>query len=492
MGEDGTTVFAEMSGAGLPCTGGRRAHWWGLGLAAGLLLGLLRPAGAQEPSPPLVLAFYYLWYDETTWTPARVPDIPLEPYVSRDPQAMARHIQQARSAGIDALLAAWYGPEGESNQTEPNLRTLLDQAAAANYRIGLLFETDSPFLPDLDATRRALVHAQTVHAAHPAYLRVQGRPVLFFWRVSRWPVDTWRQLRAEVDPSQGALWIAEGVDPAYLAVFDGLYLYSNTWNPPTDLDYTNRKFARLVAQAGERLGASKRWVATVMPGYDDTRTGRANAFVRDREGGAYYAASWQAAMASHPAWIVITSFNEWPEGTYIEPSQAYGRLYLDLTAEWAARFKAQASTPGQVRGASVAPVEDAAQAPAPTPAPTPTPTEPTAVVAVHLLNLRDGPSTVYPVRAIMGQGQALPVIGRPPLELPWWQVRYRGQPGWAYGPYLRLTGPVDRVPVAIPPGVDLRARLQSRLRPSPVAWLVAQLGGRAGDERARLRWGSGP
>ncbi len=472
-----------MGGLGRPGIWGWRARWWGLVAGLFLGLGLLRPAAAQETSPPLVLAFYYLWYDETTWTPARVPDIPLEPYVSRDPQAMARHIQQARSAGIDALLAAWYGPEGESNQTEPNLRTLLDQAAATNYRIGLLFETDSPFLPDLDATRRALVHAQTVHAGHPAYLRVDGRPVLFFWRVSRWSVDTWRQLRAEVDPAQSALWIAEGVDPAYLAVFDGLYLYSNTWNPPTDLGYTNRKFARLVAQAGERLGAPKRWVATVMPGYDDTRTGRANAFVRAREGGAYYAASWQAAMASRPAWIVITSFNEWPEGTYIEPSQAYGRLYLDLTAQWSARFKAQVVTPPQVQGASVAPVEEAVQAPVPTPAPTPT--EPTAVVAVHLLNLRAGPSTVYPVRAVMGQGEALPVIGRPPLALPWWQVRYRGQPGWAYGPYLRLIGPVDRVPVAIPPRVDLRARLQDRLGSFPGAWVVAQLGGRAENSKAR-------
>ncbi len=245
-----------------------------------------------------------------------------------------------------------------------------------------------------------------------------------------------------------------------------------------------------MAQAAQRLGTPKRWIATVMPGYDDTRTGRANAFVRDREGGAYYAASWQAAMASRPAWIVITSFNEWPEGTYIEPSQAYGRLYLDLTAQWAARFKAEASTSRPVQAAAVVAAGAAVQGPAPTP--TPTPTEPTAVVAVHLLNLRAGPSTVYPVRAIMGQGEVLRVTGRPPLDLPWWQVSYRGQQGWAYGPYLRLAGPVDQVPVAVPPPVDLVARLQDRLGFPQVAWLVARLGAPAGDERASHRSGPAP
>jgi hypothetical protein len=89
-------------------------------------------------------------------------------------------------------------------------------------------------------------------------------------------------------------------------------------------------------------GTDKLWVATVMPGYNDLKTGRADAFVREREDGQFYRDTWQAAMDSGADWVVITSWNEWVEGSQIEPGVSYGNLYLDLTSELAAQFRAQA------------------------------------------------------------------------------------------------------------------------------------------------------
>ena len=419
--------------------------WWPSPQAGAALL-------EQSPGDPLVLAFYYTWFDENTWRPDKVPDMPLQPYVSRDRGVMGRHIDQAKRAGIDAFLVAWYGPWGDSNQTEPNLAALLEEAAARRFRIGILFETDSPFLSGPESAVPALQHALNVHASRPAYLRVGGKPVIFFWRPHIWSVETWRNIRAQVDPNHTSIWIAEGVDMAYQAVFDGHHLYSNTWNPPTDLDYTNQKFARWVQEARQRYGATKYWVATVMPGYDDTRTGRANAFARSREGGAYYERSWQSAIASQPDWIVITSFNEWPEGTYIEPSVAYGERFLDLTATWSQRFKAGGAT-----GAALA--MEAAQ-PAPTPTPIPAPDEPTALVQATLLNLRAGPGTDYPILAQIPAGTALPITGRAPAQPDWWQVRTEQAEGWVYGPLVQALGLLEEVaPVtAIPSPGEVIAR----------------------------------
>ncbi|MCB0075687.1 MAG: hypothetical protein KDE20_29735, partial [Caldilineaceae bacterium] len=113
----------------------------------------------QSSGDPLVFAFYYTWFDENTWRYDQLSDLPAEPYVSRDRGVMGRHIDQAKAAGIDAFLVAWYGPSGEWNQTEPNLTALLEEAAARQFKIGILFESDSPFLGSTGAVTGALQHA---------------------------------------------------------------------------------------------------------------------------------------------------------------------------------------------------------------------------------------------------------------------------------------------------------------------------------------------
>ncbi|MCB0125970.1 MAG: SH3 domain-containing protein, partial [Caldilineaceae bacterium] len=393
----------------------------------------------QSSGDPLVLAFYYTWFDENTWTYDKLSELPAEPNVSRDRGVMGRHIDQAKAAGIDAFLVAWYGPGGESNQTEPNLAALLDEAAARNFKIGILFETDSPFLGGTGAITGALQHAIGVHAAHPAFLRVDGRPVIFFWRPTIYGVDTWRAIRDQADPGNGTIWIAEGVDTSYLAVFDGHHLYSNTWNPPADLTYTNQKFAGLVEQGRQAYGAYKFWVATVMPGYNDVRIRPGYGFARDRAGGGYYEQAWQAAIGSNPNWVVITSFNEWPEGTYIEPSAAYGNQYLNLTAAWSGAFKAgggQAVAANVVAAAAVSVAPPATATPAPTPTPFPEPTVPTVYVQTPLLNLRAGPGT--DTFAIVGQvtaNSALPIIARDATG-EWWQVATDDGSAWLASAYV--------------------------------------------------------
>ena len=398
----------------------------------------------QSAADPLVLAFYYTWFDENTWTYERLSDLPAQPYASRDRSAMGRHIEQAQAAGIDAFLAAWYGPGG-GNQTEGNLAALLDEAAARNFRIGVLVETDSPFFAGPNDVTAALNHLNSVHASHPAYLRVDGRPVVFFWRPAVYGVDTWRSIRNQSDPGYQGVWISEGIDTGYLQVFDGHHLYSNTWNPPVDLNATNQKFANLVASAAQNLGAPKLWVATVMPGYNDTRI-RPAGFARDRAGGDYFAQSWQAAIASHPAWIVINSFNEWSEGSYIEPSAAYGDQYVGLSATWSGAFKGAAGP--VVQTASVLPAP-------PEPAPQSAVNEPTAFVNVPLLNLRAGPSTEHSILDQVAHGVSLPITGRSPDWPDWWQVQYGSGVGWTYGPLVATAGPLEQIAVlddsVIPP-----------------------------------------
>lgn len=442
----------------------------GFGLLVALLLAaVLLPAHshpARAQGQRLVLAFYYTWFDENTWTSAKVPDMPLQPYVSRDPGVMDRHIAQAQAAGIDALVVSWYGPGG-GNQTETNFATMLDVAAARGFKLALDVEVTSPFAGSGSAgTVQMLRHALATHVNHPAYLRVDGKPVLFFWRQQRYSVATWQSIRDQVDPNHAAIWIAEGIDMSYQAVFEGHHLYSVTWNPPSDVAYTAAKFSRWMQAERDRYGSYRYWVATVMPGYNDTRTGRSNAFVRGRDDGDYYAQTWQAAIASNPDWVIITSFNEWPEGTYIEPSTAYGDRYLSLTAEWAGRFKSGAALPYSPPAASApaqsTPRAAAAPTPAPTPTPVPTPSYAAVRVTADVLNLRVAPASAAPILSQTTAGAVWRVLSRLD-DGSWWQVCCLArQRAWVSGEWVEPTGPaqaLQQIPVVIPAAVGSQQRI---------------------------------
>jgi hypothetical protein len=417
---------------------------------------VFRPVSAQSTTQPLVLAFYYTWYDQNTWTSGTLSDQPAQPYISSDRAVMARHIEQAQAAGIDGFLVAWFGPGG-GNPTESNLEALLEEAAARNFRIGILFETDSPFMGGIQEVSAALQHALSVHAAQPAFLRADGRPVLFFWRTQRFGGDTWRAVRDQVDPGSNSLWIADGIDSSHLGVFDGLHLYSNTWNPPADLSAVNNKFAAAVVQATNQTGVNKLWVATAMPGYNDVKSRPGIGFAQDREGGGYYDRSWAAALASGPNWVVITSFNEWPEGSYIEPSVAWGDQYLNQTAGWIARFKGgDAAAPMVVQTApTLMPGVDASTAvenPSPDPAinaGSATAASPSSVagplaqgeayaveVLAPVLYIRAGPGTQFSVVDQATQGEQFMVTGRSEANPQWQQVSIDGTSGWVSGEYV--------------------------------------------------------
>ena len=58
-----------------------------------------------------------------------------------------------------------------------------------------------------------------------------------------------------------------------------------------------------------------------------------------RRDGATYDETWETALALRPAWVVIASWNEWHEGSEIEPSKEHGDRYLQSTRWWAARLR---------------------------------------------------------------------------------------------------------------------------------------------------------
>ena len=51
--------------------------------------------------------------------------------------------------------------------------------------------------------------------------------------------------------------------------------------------------------------------------------------------------AWKVALKQNPDYILITSWNEFFEGTAIEPSVEYGDYYLNKTQEWVSKWNDQ-------------------------------------------------------------------------------------------------------------------------------------------------------
>ncbi|MBI3970419.1 MAG: hypothetical protein HY332_03940 [Chloroflexi bacterium] len=265
--------------------------------------------------------------------PAAASSEPLAPVLAwhypQFSQGVQTDLEYAAAAGIDALVVSETGARDLGGYLR----------AARDTGVHITAGIEPQTYPSPDALAQRLGDALTWDAADPSFLWYQGRPVLIFWHpqdVPRYPgmsaQETWLTIRNAVDPEHTSIWIAEGGDPrstlTYLPAFDGLHLYSIAWAADPAGQLAN--WAKRVRD----YDPSKLWVATVMPGgYWGSGSDPSQWKYRDRRDGDYYRTTWYGAIATNPAMVIITSFNETGERTEIHPNGEWGTLYLDVTRE---------------------------------------------------------------------------------------------------------------------------------------------------------------
>jgi hypothetical protein len=272
------------------------------------------------------LALYYPWYSLSTWVNnAQLRDTPLTPYASNDPAAIDRQIGQAQSAGINAFTVSWIGPNSSSDN---NLKLMLTEAAKKGFYIGFFLETTGGNLAANTQTAIDwLTYISSQYSSDPAVLKISGKPVVIPYVTSTIPVATWATIRAGVRAKGQDVWLVQDTqDMTYLDTFDGV-MYSGTIG---GLGEKVRYYSVLADHPAPKL-----WIGSAMPGFDERLLPcRTNPRYIDRQNGAYFRGQLDAAFANSPQWVLMYTWNEWFENTYVEPSVNYGSQYLDIAGQY--------------------------------------------------------------------------------------------------------------------------------------------------------------
>jgi hypothetical protein len=269
-------------------------------------------------------------------------DLPTVQYDSSNDTTIDRQLTWAIQAGITGFISSWWGPGDTADKNFS--RVLTDTAKIANmtgahFASTIYFESDAPALNGTSVIVSALRYALTHYSNNPYFFHWHGKPVIFFWDPlgQGRTLTQWAAIRSQVDPNNQTIWSAEGTSTSLLSVFDGLHLFSGAyWGlQQGNITAVDHRFRTAIDAYNKAQHTQKIWAAGVLPGYDDTRIpGRTSTYIVPRNNGATYRTSWDGAIASNPDWITITSFNEWFEGSMIEPSVTYGMLYLNLTQQF--------------------------------------------------------------------------------------------------------------------------------------------------------------
>lgn len=319
------------------------------------------PSAAQVTPARRVLAFYYAWYRTPEvsghwlhWegvqadrkSIASTTDYPAAgPYDSVDTKALDRQMRQMAEAGIDGPIVSWWGRDREDGDRA--MARILDAAARHGRVVSAYYERIEAPRPE-DRERKVaddLAYLIRRYTDSKTWLKVGDRPVIFVYSRALAELgapQSWRTVRALVRGQTGVepFLIADEGTPEYAAQFDGIHHYSladRLAGQPLDRIERLTRAASLEILATARE-AGKLACGTVVPGYDDTKIRRPG-FVVSRHGGRTYRAGWEGVIGTGLDWALISTWNEWHEGSEIEPSVEDADRELEATRRLAARFK---------------------------------------------------------------------------------------------------------------------------------------------------------
>ena len=279
------------------------------------------------------------------------------PYDSSDPAVLEYHVLLMKLAGIDGVMVDWYGSAdfldyGLNNQATVRL---FQFTRRAGLKFSICYEdqtiqhmVDDNYFPAAGAILHAqqeMLYLQTNFFSDASYLRLRGQPVLLnfgpqhFLANSNWE-DIFSVLAATNQP-------AFFTEDNRLSAGMGAFSWPPMWMsqaPGTGGVLSGAALKGYLADFDQKAGAWPAFISSAFPRFHDIyqRSGVRNywGYLGDRHGETLRE-TLNRGLTNSSAIVQIVTWNDFGEGSMVEPTQEYGYRDLGIVQDFRRQYLEQ-------------------------------------------------------------------------------------------------------------------------------------------------------
>jgi glycoprotein endo-alpha-1,2-mannosidase len=278
-------------------------------------------------------------------------------YDTSDPSLIEYQFLLMRLSGIDGIVVDWDGRRLNAYRHE-GLMAVTPYLEKFGLKLILCFEEWAGYWPkgmfpdrkaEIKAAQDEIQFMMDTFVSKPTYGTVAGKkPVIIFRKVAG-KMFTPEEWDADLGPSitshDGALIM--GTDPAsrLAEIGDGTYFWVGGFAPQTrvsTLEYCDKAYRDFLAKPRKSIRTQPPLMfGSAIPGFNDTPVwgwGDGPRIAPDYQG-ERFRHTWDLSLSNSVDMVQLVTWNDWNEGTQIEPSDTYGYRYLEMNKKYSAAYK---------------------------------------------------------------------------------------------------------------------------------------------------------
>ncbi|MCF8265875.1 MAG: glycoside hydrolase family 99-like domain-containing protein [Melioribacteraceae bacterium] len=263
------------------------------------------------------------------------------PYDSQDPLLLEYQVLLMKLSGIDGVIVDWYGIEDYNDYKILNESTnaLFEYIKSANLEFSICYEDQSikhmvnagrfPASQAVSKAQEVMSYMQTNWFNDPAYAKLNGNPLLMIFGPQYFNSSSeWTNIFSVLDNEPVFITLDNRLAP----VAEGAYPWPPMWKSENGV----LSRSSLQVYLNDFYSKSASWdflISSAFPGFHDIyeEAGLHDSYgYLDAEDGEIFQLTLDQAVSRNPDVIQIVTWNDYGEGTIVEPTIEFGTKYLEM------------------------------------------------------------------------------------------------------------------------------------------------------------------